>query len=175
MADGFAVSAVFWTYIRPDVLVMVCIDGRIYWQSPWGLGRNDMPVRWWHLAHMSFTTSFLICLLRSLSISSGGFNLSFSVTFIGEGFACCRWCWLDVSNAADRNEEANGLIHYFPDCLLGLFGSCCLASFSKLFVAGFSICYPVRFHEVDLGSPMPTNRGQFEIDGDEERQMTEGK
>ena len=33
-ADGIAV----WTYHRPDVLVVVCIDGRFYWQYSWGLG-----------------------------------------------------------------------------------------------------------------------------------------
>ena len=36
-ADGISVWAVLWTYRRPDVLVVVWIDGRIYWQSSWGL------------------------------------------------------------------------------------------------------------------------------------------
>ena len=78
-------------------------------------------------------------------------------------------------DAADRNEEATGLIHSFPEGLLGLFDSSCFASFSQVFVAGFSITCPVRFLEVDLGSPRPINRGQFGVDGDEEGQMIAGQ
>ena len=40
-ADGIAVRAVLWTYRRPVILVMVGIDGRIYWQSSRGLGRSS--------------------------------------------------------------------------------------------------------------------------------------
>ena len=33
------------------------------------------------------------------------------------------------------------------------------------------ITCPVRFLEVDVGSPRPYNRGQFGVDGDEDGQM----
>ena len=66
-------------------------------------------------------------------------------------------------------------IHCFPDGLLGLLDSSCFASFSKVFVAGFSIICPVRFLEVDVGSPMPINRGQFGVDGYEDWQMIAGQ
>ena len=101
-ADGISVRAVFWTYRRPDVMVVVWIDGRINWQSSLGLGRSwrrtgrlvgrvvplkpltsshlyDMPVWWshlstadYHLVRLSSTTSCWICLFRSLSVSSTG-------------------------------------------------------------------------------------------------------
>ena len=70
---------------------------------------------------------------------------------------------MEVSNAAGRNEEATGLIHCFPEGLFGLFDSSCFASFS-------TTC-PVRFIEVDVGSPRPINRGQFGGDGDEAGRM----
>ena len=70
-------------------------------------------------------------------------------------------------NAAGRNEEATGFIHCFHEGLFGMFDSTCFASFSKVFVAGFSITCQVRFLEVDVGSPRPINRGQFGVDGDE--------
>ena len=76
--------------------------------------------------------------------------------------------------AAGRNEEATGLIHCFPEGLLGLFDSSFFASFSKIFAAGFSIPCPDRFLEVDVGSPWPINRGQFGVDGDEDGQMFAG-
>ena len=46
--------------------------------------------------------------------------------------------------------------------------SACFASFSMVFVAGFSIVCPVLFLEDDIGSPRPINRGQFRVDGDED-------
>ena len=76
-----------------------------------------------------------------------------------------------MSNAAGRNEEATGLIYSIPEGLLGLFGSSCFASFSNVFVAGFSITSPVCFLEIDVGSPRPINRRQFGVDGDEDGQM----
>ena len=78
-------------------------------------------------------------------------------------------------NAAGRNEEATGFIHCVPEGLLGLFDSSCFASFSKVLVAGFSITCPVRFLEVDAGSPWPTNRGQFAVDCDEDGQIIAGQ
>ena len=46
--------------------------------------RCDMPVPWshlstadWHLVRLSFSTSFLICLFRSLIVSSAGFSPCF--------------------------------------------------------------------------------------------------
>ena len=78
-------------------------------------------------------------------------------------------------NATGRNEEATGFIHFFPEGLLGLFGSCCFASFSQVFVAGFSITCPVRFIKVDVGSPRPINRGQLGVDGDEGGKMIAGQ
>ena len=46
--------------------------------------RCDMPVQWphlstadFHLARLSSTASFWICLFRSLSVSSAGFSLLF--------------------------------------------------------------------------------------------------
>ena len=78
-------------------------------------------------------------------------------------------------NAAGRNEEATGFIPCFPEGLLGLFDSSCFASFSKVSVAGFSIICPVRFLEVDVGSPRSINRGQFEVDGDKDGQMFAGQ
>ena len=47
--------------------------------------------------------------------------------------------------------------------------------FSKVFVAGFSTTFQVRFLEVDVGSPRPINRGQFGVDGDEDGQMMAGQ
>ena len=83
--------------------------------------------------------------------------------------------WLEVSNAVGRNEEAAGLIHCFPEGHLGLFDNSCFASFSKVFVAGFGIACPVRFLEVDVGSPRPINRGHFGVDRDEDGQMIAGQ
>ena len=74
-----------------------------------------------------------------------------------------------MSNAAGRNEEANGLIHCIPEGLLGMFDSSCFASFSMVFVAGFSIACTVRFLELDERSL--TVRGQFGADGDEDGQI----
>ena len=74
-----------------------------------------------------------------------------------------------------RNEEATGHIYSFPESLLGLFECSCFASFSKVFVAGYSITCPVRFLEVDVGTPRPINRGQFGVDGDEDGQMIAGQ
>ena len=62
----------------------------------------------------------------------------------------------------------NGLIHCFHECLLGLFDSYCFASFSKAFVAGVSITFPVRLLEVDEDTPRDINRGQFGVGGDED-------
>ena len=76
-------------------------------------------------------------------------------------------------NAAGRNEDVTGFIHCFSEGLLGLFDSSCFARISKVFVAGFSIECPVRFLEVDVGSTRPINRGQFGVEGDEDRQMTD--
>ena len=78
-------------------------------------------------------------------------------------------------NAAGRIDKAPGLIHCFTKGLLDLFDSSCFASFSKVFVAGFGKTYPVRFLEVDVGSPRPINRGQFGVDGDVDRQMIPGQ
>ena len=78
-------------------------------------------------------------------------------------------------NAAGRYEVASGLIHSFPEGLLGLFDSSCFASFSKVLLAGFSMTCPVRFLEVDVGSTRPNNRGQFGVDGDEDGQMIAGQ
>ena len=78
-------------------------------------------------------------------------------------------------NEAGRNEETTGLIHCFPQGFLGLLDSSCFASFSKEFVAGFSMTIPVRFRDVDGGSPRSINRGQFRVDGDEDGQMITGQ
>ena len=78
-------------------------------------------------------------------------------------------------NAAGQNEEATGFINCFPEGLLGLFDSSCFVNFSQVFVAGFRIACPVRFIEVDLGSPRPINRGQLGVDGDEDGQMFAGQ
>ena len=78
---------------------------------------------------------------------------------------------MKVLNAAGRNEEATGFIHCFPEGLLGLFDSSCFASFSQVFVAGFSMTCPVRFIKADVGSPRPINCGQFGDDGDEDGLM----
>ena len=71
-----------------------------------------------------------------------------------------------MTNAAGRNEKATSFIRCFPEGLLGLFDSFCFDSLSKVFVAGFSIACPVRFLEVDVGSPRPINRGRLGVDGD---------
>ena len=97
--------------------------------------------------------------------------MALSVSFIEERLGLCRLSWLEESNAAGRIEEATGLIHCFPRSLLGLIDSSCFASFSKVFVAGFGITFPVRFREVDVGSLKPINRGQFRVDVDENGQM----
>ena len=80
-----------------------------------------------------------------------------------------------MSKAAGRNEEVTGLIHCFSEGLLGLFESSCFFRFSQVFVEGFSITYPVRFREVDVGSPWPINRGHFGVDGDEDGLMIAGQ
>ena len=80
-----------------------------------------------------------------------------------------------MSNAVGRNEEATGFFHYFPQGLLGLFIRSCFVCLSKVFVAGFSIACPIRFLEVDVGSPCPINRGQFGVDSDEDGQMIAGQ
>ena len=80
---------------------------------------------------------------------------------------------MEVLNAASRNEEATGLIHCFPEGL-GLFDSSCFTSFSKIYVACFSITCPVGFGKVDVSSLRPINRGQFGVDGDEDGQMIAG-
>ena len=74
-------------------------------------------------------------------------------------------------NAAGRNEEATGLIHCIPEGLFGMFDSFCFACLSNVFFAGFSITCPVRFLEIDIGSPRPINRGQFGVDGYEDGLM----
>ena len=78
-------------------------------------------------------------------------------------------------NAAARNEEITGLIHCFPECLLGLFDCSCFASFSKAFVAGFGITCQVRFLEFDVGMPRSSNREQLGAYGDEDGQMIAGQ
>ena len=70
---------------------------------------------------------------------------------------------------------ATGFIHCFNEGLLGLFDRSCFTSFSKAFIAGFSIACPIRFLEVDVGSPWPINRGLFGVDGDEDGQVIAGK
>ena len=120
---------------------------------PYACSMKNLSTVYCHLVRMSSTASFLICLFRSLSALS-----AFLVSFIGERFGCCRQGWLDVSSAAGRNEGANGLIHCFPEGILGVFDSSCFASFSKVIVVGFSITCTVRFLEVDVGSPRPIDR-----------------
>ena len=44
----------------------------------------------------------------------------------------------------------------------------------SLEVEGAHPC-PVRFLEVDVGSPRPINRGQFGVDGDVDGQMIAGQ
>ena len=65
------------------------------------------------------------------------------------------------------------------DALVGrvvqFFDSSCFASFSKVFVAGFSITCPVCLLEVDVGSLRPINRGQFGVDSDEDVQIIAGQ
>ena len=123
---------------------------------------------------LDFHHQFLNLLGEIVERFVGGIYSAFSDLFIGERFGWCRQGWLDVLNAAGRNDEATDFIHCFPEGLLGLFDSSCFASFSKVFVADFSIACPVRFLEVDVGSPRPINRGQFGVDGDEDRQMIAG-
>ena len=98
------------------------------------------------MVRLSSTTSFWISLFRSRTFR--GWDL------VGDfGLVHRRAILLilvGLSNAADRNKEVTGLIDCFPEGLLGLFGISCFASFSKVFVAGFSITCPVRLHEVDV-------------------------
>ena len=63
--------------------------------------------------------------------------------------------------------EASGLIHCFPEGFLVMFDGSCFAS--------FSIACPVRFLEVDVGSPRPINHGQFRVDVDDDGQMIAGQ
>ena len=67
------------------------------------------------------------------------------------------------------------IVEAYPEGLLGLFDSSCLASFSKVFVAGFSMTCPFRFLEVVVASPRPITRGLFGVDGDEDEQMIAGQ
>ena len=78
-------------------------------------------------------------------------------------------------NAAGLNEESTGFIHCIPEGLLDLFDSSCFVSLSKVFVAGFSMACPFRFHEVDVLSPWPINHEQFRVDGYEDGQMIAGQ
>ena len=78
-------------------------------------------------------------------------------------------------NAACRNEKTTGFIHCFPDDLHGLIDSSSFACLCLVFVAGFSMAYPVCFLVVDVVSPRPINRGQFGVDGDEDRKMIAGQ
>ena len=105
-----------------------------------------------------FHHQFLICLFKSLSVLSAGFSPPF-------------WSCSSASDLAD----AGRVIHRFPEGFLGLFDSSWFASFSKVFVAGFSITCPVRFLEVDADSPRPINRGQYGVGGDEDWQMIGGQ
>ena len=82
---------------------------------------------------------------------------------------------MEELNVAGRNEEATGLIHCFPEGLPGLFDSSCFDTFSKVFIADFSIACPIRLLEVDVGSPRPINCGQYGVDGDEDGQMIAGQ
>ena len=124
---------------------------------------------------LSSTTSFFICLLRSLSVSSAGFSQRFQSRSSASDLADTSMVGLEVLNEAGRNEEATCLTHCFPEGFLGLFDSSCYASFSKVFVAGFCIACPDRFLEVDVGSTRLINRGQFGVDGDEDGQMIAGQ
>ena len=80
-----------------------------------------------------------------------------------------------MSNATGRNDEAIGLIHCFPESLLGLFNSSCFASFGKVFAAGFSITCPVLIREADVGSLRPINCGQLTVQCDVDGQMIAGQ
>ena len=82
---------------------------------------------------------------------------------------------MEVLNVVGRDAEAIGLIHTFPEGLLGMIDSSCFASFNKVFVTGFSITCPVRFLEVDVGSPRPIKRGQIGVDGDDGGQKIAGQ
>ena len=113
------------------------------------------------MVRLSSTTSFGIYLFRSLSVSSAGISPRLRSRSSASDF------WLEMLNAAGQNEEANGFIHYFPEGLHGLFNSSCFAS--------FSIACPVRFLEVDVGSPRHINQGQFGVDGNEDGQMIAGQ
>ena len=204
-ADGIAVWAFFWTYRQSGVLVVVWIDGRIYWQSSWGLCRScrrtgrpcwasclpfrpltsrhrcDMPVRW---PHLSTADCHLV-------------RLSSTTSF---GFVCLdRWAFrrrdlVGVFGLVHRRaiwQMPSGLVgsvecgrpewrgHWLYSLLswrfIGLFDSSCFARFSQVFVAGFSITCPVHILEVDLCSTRPMNRGQFGVDGDEDGQMIAGQ
>ena len=77
-------------------------------------------------------------------------------------------------NAACRKEDVAGFIHSFPEGILDLFDASCFASFSKVFVAGFSITCPVIFLEVDVRSPWTFNRGQFGLNDDKDGQIIAG-
>ena len=59
----------------------------------------------------------------------------------------------------------------FPEGHIGMFEICSFAIFSKVFIAGFSITCPFRFHDIDVGSPLSINRGQFEVVGDKDGQV----
>ena len=63
---------------------------------------------------------------------------------------------------------ATGLIRCFPEGLIGMFDICIFAIFSKVFIAGFCMTCPFRFHDIEIGSPLSINRGQFEVVGDED-------
>ena len=101
--------------------------------------------------------------------------MALSVSLIGKRIGLCRLGMLEVPNTAGQDEEATGLIHCFPEGLLGLFESSCSAIFTNGFVADFSITCPVRFREVDVGPPWPINSGQYGVDGDEDGQMIAGQ
>ena len=78
-------------------------------------------------------------------------------------------------NSAGRNDKATDLTHCFHEGLLNLYDSSWFASFSNVFVAVFSIARPVRFLEVDVGSPWPINHGLFRVEIDKDGQMIIGQ
>ena len=121
--------------------------------------RCDVPVRWSHLS----TADWLACLPSPVFGSVCLDLITFRWWDLVGTFSLVhrRAIWLMPAGLVGsvecgRNKEATGLIHCFPEGLLGLFDCSCFTS--------FSITCPVHFLEVDVGSPRPINRGQF---GDE--------
>ena len=115
-----------------------------------------------------FHHQFSICLFRSLSVSSAGFSWRFRSRYSTSDLADAgRLCWKCLMRLAGMKRPLV-LVTAFQKVLSAC--STVLVSPALTRYSSHMAC-PVRFHEADVVSPRPINRGQFGVDGDEDGQM----